>query len=529
MMITRKLIALFGVMGLVLLALAGLFAAPGQAAPAADKGGGEGYVASPQDVTIPGSPLSVVVRDTSSYGVYRNGTQQFYGGHAEGVYLWVNGQVWGPEQVPAGRPVNPYTPVSTTLTGSGAPGDPWVATSVVNVGATGLQLTQRVSYVNGQDFIRNDFSLCNTGSGSLNVHLFHAADLYTGGSDAGYGFYDPATGSIGGYTQARDLYQIFVPITAATHYEEEHYATIWSDIGDTSGPGPGFRNIYSPNLYFDHGAGLEWVFNATGCTTISDYVSFASIPVIPTPGTPGMPTATPVREVRQRASLCVNLMVDSDTAVAAGGIFTFTLTVNNGGPGDATNTGVRIPLDSNIEVLDFHSGDSSIYVDYVGDDAVSVLFHTLRAGAGESAQVIARVRPEAKDGTKITSRAMVYWTDTALRNTLRSNSVTFAVGAAADSGHHGLLQTLLAAPSDAVTAGTPVLFGGDFYGENERLSLWLNKPDGTVVDTSDYGLADQDGIFVFGLDTTGMTPGVYTIVAPGLCSAVEGVGTFTIK
>src|SRR4051794_17998350 len=79
----RKCAALFGATGLLLLALVGLFAAPSLAAPAADKGGGGDYIASPQDVTIPGAPLSVVVRDTSSYGVYRNGVQQFYGGHAE--------------------------------------------------------------------------------------------------------------------------------------------------------------------------------------------------------------------------------------------------------------------------------------------------------------------------------------------------------------------------------------------------------------------------------------------------------------
>jgi len=54
------------------------------------------YVASPQDVTIPGNPITVIVRPSGSYAVYRNGIQQFYGAYAEGVYLWVNGQVWGP-------------------------------------------------------------------------------------------------------------------------------------------------------------------------------------------------------------------------------------------------------------------------------------------------------------------------------------------------------------------------------------------------------------------------------------------------
>jgi uncharacterized repeat protein (TIGR01451 family) len=527
--VTRKLLMIGGLTGLLLLALVGLVAAPSKAAPAADKGGGRGYAASPLDVTIPGSPLSVVVRDTSSYGVYRNGTNQFYGGNAEGVYLWVNGQVWGPEAVPAGNSVNDYTPVSNSLSGDGSPGNPWVVTTVVDVGATGLQLTQWVSYVNGQDFIRDDFSLCNTGGGAPAVHLFHAADLYTGGNDAGYGYYDPASGSIGGYTQARDLYQIFIPITAATHFEEEHYSTIWSDIGDTSGQGAGFRDVYYPNQYFDNGAGLEWVFNASGCQTISDYVSFSNTPVIPTPGTPGVPTPTRVPEVRQRADVCLSLMVDADTAVAPGGIFTFTITVKNNGPGEAFGTGVRIPLDANLEVLDFHSDDGHIFVDYVGDDAVSVLFHDIGPGASGTAQVIAGVRSTATAGTKITSRATAYWSDTVPHRTLKSNSVTFEVGPTADSGLHGMQQTLLALPSDPVTAGTPVLFAGDFYGQEERISLWLNNPDGTVTSTTDYGLSDQDGILTFGIDTSGLAPGVYTIVGHGRCSNVEGVGTFTVK
>ena len=276
--------------------------------------------------------------------------------------------------------------MSNVLSGSGTPGDPWVATSVVNVGATGLQLTQRVSYVNGQEFIRNDFTLCNTGGGSPSVHLFHAADLYTGGNDSGYGYYDPATGAVGGISQQRDLYQIFIPITPATHFEEDGYGTVWDDIGSTAGPGSGFRNVYYPNQYFDNGAGLEWVFNAAGCTTISNYVSFSNVLIIPTPGTPGVPTATPVTAPRLRASLCVTLMVDQDTAIAPGSIFTFTINVKSTGPGEAESTGVRIPLDSNLEVLDFHSGDSRIYVDYVGDDAVSVLFHDMGAGTSGSAR-----------------------------------------------------------------------------------------------------------------------------------------------
>src|SRR5438105_1145246 len=35
----------------------------------------------PLDVTIPGAPISVVVRPSGAYSVYYNGVQQFYGGY----------------------------------------------------------------------------------------------------------------------------------------------------------------------------------------------------------------------------------------------------------------------------------------------------------------------------------------------------------------------------------------------------------------------------------------------------------------
>src|SRR5207249_3347242 len=121
-----------------------------------------------------------------------------------------------------------------TLTGSGTAGDPWVATTVLDVPGTSLVLTQTVTYVNGDERIRNGWTLCNCG-GSVpytSLHVFHAADLYTTGDDRGYGYYDGSTGAIGGYNVSRTLYQAFVPINAGNSFEEDFYSTIWADIGD---------------------------------------------------------------------------------------------------------------------------------------------------------------------------------------------------------------------------------------------------------------------------------------------------------
>src|SRR3954463_14358104 len=67
------------------------------------------------DQTVAGFPLTITVEDSTQMDIrYRDPVQnQFYGPDAEGVYLWVNvgGQtkVFGPQSVPAGNTVNPYT------------------------------------------------------------------------------------------------------------------------------------------------------------------------------------------------------------------------------------------------------------------------------------------------------------------------------------------------------------------------------------------------------------------------------------
>ena len=59
------------------------------------------------------------------------------------------------------------------------------------------------------------------------------------------------------------------------------------------------------------------------------------------------------------------------------------------GAGDAGDAGVRIALDPNVEVRDFHA--IGAYVDYLGADAVSVRFGDLNRNAVYTAQIVAQV------------------------------------------------------------------------------------------------------------------------------------------
>lgn len=250
-------------------------------------------------------------------------------------------------------------------------------------------------------------------------------------------------------------------------------------------------------------------------------VTTATPPPIPTPPPP------PQQEPRSRADVCVSLLLDPDGVVPPGGVFTYTLVLKNSSAGDAVDTGVRIALDPNVEVRDFKAGGA--YVDYLGADAVSVRFGDLSRNAVYTAQIIAQVRASAPAGAAIVSRAEVSWADGPGRGGKVSNAVRLAVGPRADSGAHGLLQRLAGSSDTAVAAGAVVALSGDFFGGEEPVSFWVNRPDRSVSAVQTVGRTDRAGLLRFGADTTGWAAGTYSVVAHGLCTGMEGLGVIVVR
>src|SRR2546425_3678588 len=65
-----------------------------------------------------------------------------------------------------------FSPVSqTTVSGSGTNSSPFRVTTVVNVGGTGLQITQVDTYVAGQESYRTDITVQNTGGSTQSVSI----------------------------------------------------------------------------------------------------------------------------------------------------------------------------------------------------------------------------------------------------------------------------------------------------------------------------------------------------------------------
>ncbi|MGQ9674291.1 MAG: PEP-CTERM sorting domain-containing protein [Chloroflexota bacterium] len=252
--------------------------------------------------TISGDPLQIVVNGNGRIQVYYAGQSggQFYSpastdpGH--GPFLWLGGTVYndylgGPAFTELGQ---------SGVTGSGTAGDPWVVTTTIlarlHEEPDGIRIVQRVIYVNGQQYFRVDAQLTNTSSAPLATTYFWAADLYLQGDDQGYGYYNPNTGGVGGYNQARDWFIVFQPITPASAYEEDMYDTVYRHIGINGTPGSGFDNSLN-SAFTDNGAGLQWsgISLAPGqSTTISHFVAFGTDPTqVEIPDEPQVPPEVP--------------------------------------------------------------------------------------------------------------------------------------------------------------------------------------------------------------------------------------------
>lgn len=257
-------------------------------------------------LVITGTPLSIYVGSNGSVQVYHQNYTHgaTFGSGDSGFFLALGASVYGPN-LPATNPSSAaysslqMTPVSHSgPSGSGTSSDPYRIITVhrLNEAGANLLVTQTVSYINGDSYFQLDWRIANEGSGETCFKAYHGADIYFADSDYGYGYYNQASGAVGGYNEARDWFMVFVPLTPATRYQEAGYSTLWSLITSATDLN---NTVDTTNI--DNGIALQWdsCVAGGGSTTISDLWSFgeSEASVIPTfvaggGGTGGGETAT---------------------------------------------------------------------------------------------------------------------------------------------------------------------------------------------------------------------------------------------
>lgn len=243
---------------------------------------------------INGNPLRVNVGSDHSFQIFNAsipGTGQIFPSSNEladfGWILRVDNTLYTPDfgsrasaTTSLGTTVN-FTQVGVSpVTGNGSAATPFTVMVSGRAGPT-LELTQVISYVNGENFFRKQLRISNTGAVAAQVRVFLGADLYLASSDAGRSRYLSASGSVGGSTceGVSPPYNILlIPQSpAATAYTADGFSSVWSQIG--SGNLPSTVSTFS---CIDNGAALQWNLDipAGGTAEIRAATSFGEQPTI---------------------------------------------------------------------------------------------------------------------------------------------------------------------------------------------------------------------------------------------------------
>ncbi|HSN53471.1 MAG TPA: hypothetical protein VLT32_02310 [Candidatus Sulfomarinibacteraceae bacterium] len=215
-----------------------------------------------------------------------------------GTFVVVNGVLYAPDFTDHGSTATSslgtytvFTQVSqSTVTGSGTAADPYEITTVVDVGTTGLRITQLDSYVVGEEQYRTDVTLANSTGSPVSGILYRAMDCYLAGSDDSYGMQSGTSVGCSAtpFNSPPGRIELLDPITGGNNYYQAEYSEVWAAIG-THLP---FDDTCRCNELIDTGAGISWNFTvpASGSVTYSHYSVFSPTGGQPPAPEPGIPT-----------------------------------------------------------------------------------------------------------------------------------------------------------------------------------------------------------------------------------------------
>ena len=172
----------------------------------------------------------------------------------------------------------PLTPISQSeVSGQGSAASPLQVTTVAGVGGTGLTVSEKDSYVTGQESYRTDVTVRNTGGGAVSGILYRAGDCYLQESDTGFGFVDDANRAVGCSINANNSpparIEQWFPITGGNQFMEAGFSEVWRAIASRQ-PLP---NTNRSGESIDNGAGISWSFSVArgASTTFSHYTTFS--------------------------------------------------------------------------------------------------------------------------------------------------------------------------------------------------------------------------------------------------------------
>jgi PKD repeat protein len=210
------------------------------------------------------------------FTTYQGGGTAWGSNPACGTWVSVNGVLYGPACSLCPGSATPYTLISQnpTPTGTGAPGNPYTITTVVQLGPSGIQMTQTDRYVTGNTYHTSDMSFQPNG-GAFPIKVWRGIDSFVGPSsnpDSNYGWVGTTPGivEVASTNQPSALgppiYIRYRTSAPGASYFEGGYSNLWSQINSQTL----FPNTCLCATLQDGAHGLSWAFTLTGSAVTLD-------------------------------------------------------------------------------------------------------------------------------------------------------------------------------------------------------------------------------------------------------------------
>ncbi len=255
--------------------------------------GGAGPALAAEAIITPGALTRVEITEDLNCAVdhVADERSEFYLDTACATLVATGGTLYGPAAIPAGdlgaSPRTTVTAVSqSAVTGAGTAAEPFRISTVVDLGTSGLRVTETDSYVAGQESYRTDVALENRGGAAASGILYRAGDCFLQNSDVGFGVIDEATGAVACLAQdldntgtPGDRIEQWLPLTAGSSFLHAQYAEVWGKIGAQEP----FDNTCRCDALIDNGAGLSWNFTvaAGASASYSHLTTFSPLGQVP--------------------------------------------------------------------------------------------------------------------------------------------------------------------------------------------------------------------------------------------------------
>src|SRR5262249_16952636 len=142
--------------------------------------------------------------------------------------------LYGPERVSgSGNPPQPRTALTprtqSTVSGTGTFDDPFLLTTGVDAGSTGVSLRQSDRYVQGEGAYRTDLTLTNHSATPQTITLYRAGDCQLGDFDTGFGRINPSTGGASCVAASGRTLE-WLPLSAGSNPFEGSADDVWAAV-----------------------------------------------------------------------------------------------------------------------------------------------------------------------------------------------------------------------------------------------------------------------------------------------------------